>query len=155
MAVGDGEWGPAGGSGSPGSRGDWGMAGWRLGPTGSASARAGAGHGCCSSRRGPGTERGSPSPAENCNPAWAPGMARDPNYLPLWRIPLSIFMLALCLPLSPRCYLCWPPLQDNAEFTILLCKQADVNLSCYVKKFILNQHSRKRRAWLLELEMYI
>lgn len=104
---------------------------------------------------GPGTERGSPGPAENCNPAWAPGMAQGPNYLPLWRIPLSIFMLALCLPFSPRCYLCWPPLQDNAEFTILLCKQADVNLSCYVKKFILNQHSRKRRAWLLELEMYI
>lgn len=102
-----------------------------------------------------GTERGSSSPSQNYNRAWVSGMARDLNYLRPWQIPLCIFMLALCLPLSPRCYFCWPPLQDKAEFTILLCKQADVNLPCYVKKFILTQHSHKRRALLLELEMYI
>lgn len=67
----------------------------------------------------------------------------------------NIFMLALCLPLSPRCYLCWPPLQDKAEFTILLCKQADVNLPWYVKKLILIGHSHKRKALLLKLRMYI
>lgn len=102
-----------------------------------------------------GTERGTSSPSWNFNRAWVSGMARDLNYLLLWQIPLCIFMLALCLPFSPLCYLCWPPLQDKAEFTILLCKQADVNLPCFVKKFILIQHSHKRRALLLELGMYI
>lgn len=102
-----------------------------------------------------GAVRGNSSPSWDFNRAWVSGMARDLNYLILWRVPLCIFMLALCLPLSPRCYLCWPPLQDKAEFTIPLCKQVDVNLPCFVKKFILIQHSHKRRALLLELGMYI